>query len=191
MDLDLDIRTKGRATIPLTVRTVRPLCEADVAMLASETGTKTSAVKRLSDRHHALARAIASGMPPGEAAIMCGYALSRVSILQADPAFRELLAFYREEKDRAFRSVQDKLAGMASDVLDELQTRIEDEPEKLTITQMLQIVTMAADRTGNGPSSTQNVNVNEGLARRLEAARQRVEDRRAKIIEGAVGPATQ
>jgi hypothetical protein len=184
MDLDLDIRTKGRAMVPLTARTVRPLCEADIVLLAEETGVKTSAVKRLSDRHHALARAIASGMPPGEAAIMCGYALSRVSILQADPAFKELLAFYREEKDRAFRSVQDKLAGMASDVLDELQTRIEDEPEKLTVTQMLQIVTMAADRTGNGPSSTQNVNVNEGLARRLEAARQRVEERRTKIIEG-------
>jgi hypothetical protein len=107
-----------------------------------------------------------------------------VSILKDDPAFQELLEFYREEKDRAFRSVQDKLAGIASDALDELQTRIEDEPDKFTVTQLLALLTTAADRSGNGPaSSTTNLNVNVGLADRLEEARKRVRDRRTKIID--------
>lgn len=182
MDLDLDtvVRTRGRAAVALTASTVRELEEADIALLAVEKGSGTSPVKRLSERHHALARAIASGIGEGEAAIICGYALSRVSILKNDPAFKELLAFYSAERDRAFRSVQDKLAGIASDALDELQTRIEDEPEKLTVGQLLNIVTMGTDRTGNGPQSTQNVNVNEGLAMRMDAARARLAERRAK-----------
>lgn len=184
MDLDLDIRTRGRAPINLTASVVRELGEADILMLGAEKGSKPSAIKRLSDRHHALARALCSGMGPGEAALICGYDISRVSILQADPAFQELLSFYREEKDRAFRSVQDKLAGMAGDALDELQTRIEDEPEKLSVNQLLQIVTMAADRTGNGPSSSLVHKDGDGLADRLEAARERVAARRAQVIEG-------
>lgn len=182
MDLDLDItpRTRGRAPAQISATFVRELEEADVALLAAERGSKAPALKRISDRHHALARALASGMGEGEAAIVCGYDISRISILKSDPAFRELLAFYREEKDRAFRSVQDKLAGIAGDALDELQTRLEDEPEKLSVAQLLNIVTMGADRSGNGPQSTQHVNVNEGLTLRMEAARARLAAARAK-----------
>jgi hypothetical protein len=183
MDLELDtLRTRGRAPITISATYVRDVDEADVAALGLEKGSKAPALKRLSDRHHALARAISSGIPPGEAALMCGYVLSRVSILCDDPAFQELLAFYREEKDRAFRSVQDKLAGMASDVLDEIQLRIEEEPEKLTTSQLIQLASFAADRSGNGPaSSTTNLNVNVGLADRLEAARRRVKGRNVTI----------
>lgn len=185
MDLDLDtIRTRGRAAQPLTASLARELTEADIAALSAEKGSKAPALKRISDRHHALARAISSGMPQGEAALMCGYDISRVSILCADPAFQQLLSFYRDEKDKAFRSVQDKLAGLASDVLDEIQTRVEDEPEKITTAQLLQIASFAADRSGNGPaSSTTNVNLNVGLADRLEAARRRVRER-GKVIDG-------
>lgn len=185
MDLDLDtIRTRGRAAQAITATFVRELDEVDVQALAVEKGSKAPALKRLSDRHHALARAISSGMPQGEAALMCGYALSRVSILCDDPAFQELLAFYRDDKDKAFRTVNDKLAGLASDVLDEIQTRVEDEPEKITTAQLLQIAAFAADRSGNGPqSSTTNLNVNVGLADRLEAARRRVRER-GKVIDG-------
>lgn len=183
-DLGLDIfRTRGRAPVHLSAKFVRELEEADLQLLSVEKGSGAPAIKRLSERHHALARALASGCGPGEAALMCGYALSRVSILQDDPAFKELLVFYSEEKDRAFRSVQDKLAGIASDALDELQTRIEDEPEKLSVGQLMQLITLGADRTGNGPQSTQNLNVNEGIASRLAAARERVATRR-KEIEG-------
>lgn len=186
-DLGLDfVRTRGRAPANLTAELVREIDTSDLEALANvEKGSKTPALKRLSERHHALARALASGESPAVAALMCGYELSRVSILQADPAFQELMCFYREEKDRAFRSVQDKLAGIASDALDELQTRLEDEPEKLTTGQLMQIVSMGADRTGNGPSSTQNLNVNEGTAQRLAAAQARLKERRQeKTIDG-------
>lgn len=184
MELELEtVRTRGRAALPVAAELVRELAPADLEMLAVEKGSKTPALKKISDRHHALARNIAAGMPVGEAALICGYDISRVSILRNDPAFQELVEFYREEKDRAFRSVQDKLAGITSDVLDELQTRLEDEPEKMTVPQLLQLLTAAADRSGFGPaSSTTNLNVNVGLADRLEEARRRVRERRMKTI---------
>lgn len=185
MDLDLDLfRTRGRAAKEISALTVRELTAEDFAMLGAEKGSESKPLKRLSERHHALARGLASGMGSGEAALVYGYDISRVSILLSDPTFMELMAFYREEKDRAFRSVQDKLAGIASDALDELQTRMEDEPEALSVTQLMALVTMGTDRTGNGPqSSTTNLNVNVGVASRLEEARKRVAERRIQIIE--------
>lgn len=185
-DLGLEfVRTRGRAPIALTAELVREIDTADLDLLASkEKGSKTPALKRISDRHHALARALSSGMTKWEASIQCGYDLSRISILLDDPAFAELMEFYRDEKDRAFRSVQDKLAGITSDALDELQTRLEDEPDKLTTGQLLQVIQMGADRTGNGPQTTQNLNVNEGAAARLAEARARVRERRMTVIEG-------
>lgn len=184
MDLDLDMfRTRGRASRELTATVVRELGVEDFAMLSEEKGSAAPPLKRLSDRHHALARHIAAGVGPGEAALICGYDISRVSILQADPTFAELVLFYKDMKDREFRDVQGKLAGIASDALDELQTRIEDEPEKLTVTQLMALVTMGTDRTGNGPqSSTTNLNVNVGVASRLEEARKRVAERRTQVI---------
>lgn len=184
MELDLDlVRTTGRAPTLITATVVRELAAEDLELLSIEKGSKPSALKRISDRHHALARAIASGMPDYEAAAVTGYDISRISILKSDPAFEELLSFYRAEKDRAFRSVQDKLAGIASDALDELQTRVEDTPEKLSVNQLMQLVQLGADRSGNGPSSTTNTNVTVGAADRLEAARARVAERRMKTID--------
>lgn len=188
MDLDLDMfRTRGRASRELSAVTIRELEPADFEMLDVEKGSTAAPLKRLSDRHHSLARHIAAGVGPGEAAIICGYDISRVSILQADPTFAELVLFYRDVKEREFRDVQGKLAGIASDALDELQTRIEDEPEKLSVTQLMALVTMGTDRTGNGPqSSTTNLNVNVGVASRLEEARKRVAERRTRftVIDG-------
>jgi hypothetical protein len=183
-ELDIDMfRTTGRTAKAVAAELVRELDVADLEMLAVEKGSKAPAIKRISERHHALARAIASGMPMYEAAFICGYDISRVSILQSDPSFQELLAFYAEDKDRAFRDVQTKLAGIASDALDELQTRLEESPEKLKVPELMQLVTMGADRTGNGPTSTQNVNVNENLAQRLEDARKRLKARRGALVD--------
>jgi hypothetical protein len=184
-ELGLDLfRTRGRAAVPLSAEFVRELEAVDLELLSAEKGSSAPALKRISERHHALARALAGGMSKSEAALVCNYDISRISILLADPSFQELMAFYKIEKDRAFRSVQDKMAGINSDALDILQDRIEDEPDKLSVGQILQIITITSDRTGNGPSSTQTVNVNEGMANRLEEARKRVAARRNKIIEG-------
>lgn len=166
---------------------IRPLTEADIAMLGTEMGAKPPALKRLSDRHHALARALASGMSESDAALIVGISGSRVSILKADPTFQELVRFYRSGVQEQFRDLHARLAGLSMDAADELQERLEETPESISTGQLMDIVKLGADRTGHGPSSTQ-VNVNVNLAERLRAARERVE--RARTIEGKANEPT-
>lgn len=175
-------RTRGRAALPLTPVIVRELQGSDLALLSVEKGSTAKPIKRISDRHHALARNLASGMGEGEAAIICGLSISHVSILKADPTFKELLEFYRADVTKEYLGLHERLANVAGTALDELQSRLEEEPEKLTVGQLLAVTQMGADRTGFGPQSSQtNVNVNVDMASRLQAARERV---RARTIEG-------
>lgn len=188
--LDIPFRTRGRAARSIAFAEVRLLDGTDLAMLSEEKGVQAPALKRLSDRHHALARCLSSGMSEGDAALACGYVSSRVSILKSDPAFQELLAFYRDDTDRAYRDMHERLAGLSRDAVDELHTRLEDdiqaEEKKISVGQLLEIAKMGSDRTGYGPQSSQTVNVNVGIAAKLEAARRRVADRSAAalVIEG-------
>lgn len=179
MDLELDIfRTSGRAALPLSATVVRELDPADMAALGVEKGSKSSPIKRISERHHALARNLAGGMPEGEAALVCGLSLSRVSILKADSQFQDLMVFYRRDVDVVYKDAHAKLAGVASIALDEIQDRLEDNPQDVSMGQLIELAKLGADRTGNGPqSSTTNLNVNVDLANRLEAARKRVQER--------------
>lgn len=180
-DLGLDIfRTTGRAQKPVAATVIRELDRADIALLGEEKGVQAPALKRLTQRHHALARNLAAGLPDGEAALIVGYDISRVSILKADPQFQELLRFYMAEVDRTYADLHERLAGLSVDATDEIQRRLEDDPESITTGQLLEIVKTTADRTGFGPSSKneQTLNVNVNLATRLEAARKRVAERR-------------
>lgn len=160
---------------------VRELDEVDIALLQEERGTSAPPLKRLSERHHALARCLASGMGDSDAAITCGYVLSRVSILKADPAFQELLAFYRQDVNSKYLDMHGVLAGLSLDAAMELRERLEADSQvdekTMSVGQLIELTKLGADRTGFGPQSSQ-LNVNVDLAGRLEAARKRVEQRR-------------
>ncbi len=187
MNLPLDLRTTGRAKKPLTAEVARQLDEADLLLLAEEKGSRAPAIKRISDRHHNLARHIASGVKPGEAALICRYDASRVSILLSDPAFQELLAFYRSEAQAEFVDFHSQLAGVGRTALDEIACRLEDAPEDISLGQLMEITKLGADRTGHGPqTSTTNLNVNVDLASKLEAARRRVADRTLPAAEAVI-----
>lgn len=157
---------------------MRELAEADLAALTVEKGSEPSAIKRITDRHHALARNLASGMAEGEAALVCGISLSRISILKNDPQFRELLGFYRETVTEVYKDMHEKLAGVAQTALDEIQDRLEDTPEKVSMGQLMELAKLGADRTGYGPaSSSTNLNVTVDFAAKLREARARVAQR--------------
>lgn len=186
MNLEAQFRTRGRASREIDAVVVRELEASDLVLLSAEKGSKPSAIKRLSERHHALARNLAGGMAPSEAAIVCGYSVSRVSILQDDPAFKELLVFYRADVNAQYRDLHQRLSGLAMDAAEELSVRLEEEPEKVSIGQLMEITKLGADRTGFGPqTSSTNLNVNVDLASRLEAARKRVSARKFELIEGS------
>lgn len=192
MGLDLDIESltgPGRRPAPVQAHVERDLTEADLALLAQGGSIEAPPLKRLTERHHGLARLLASGVKEGVAGALLGYSGSRVSILKSSPAFRELLELYRSEQDAVFLSTAEQLAGLSKDAILLLRERLEDEPEKLTTGALMELVKLTADRTGFGPKSTQDVNVNVNLADRLEAARARARQAllpQGEVIEGKV-----
>lgn len=174
LNLGTSVRTRGRAAkaIPVTVK--RPLVPEDLEYLNTrERGSTAPPIKKLRDRHHALAKCLAQGMEDGDAAILCNYDPSRVSILKSDPAFKELVAFYRKAVQEEYRGIHEKLAGVANDALDEITDRLEEKPEDFSVGQLMELSKMGADRTGHGPTSKTQVDVRHGLADKLEAARAR------------------
>lgn len=174
-DLGFDIHLGGRATKALHAEVVRELTQSDLALLATERGVQPTHVQRITDRHHALARCLASGMSATEAGLCTGYTASRISVLRGDPAFEELIAFYRADRGAEVLDLQSKFTALAKDATTEIQERLELEPASFGNDQLIDVVKLAADRSGNGPQSkTTNLNVNVNLGDRMKAARERV-----------------
>lgn len=169
----LNFRAQGRAAQPLVAEVVRELTEDDLASTQLEGRAKTEGIRSLRDRHHALAKALVDGIGETEAGIICGYTPSRVSILKADKTFQELMSFYRLDKAAGYREMHEKLAGLGSDAVDEITERLENEPEEISMGQLLEISKLALDRSGFGPQSSVQVNHKVGLADKLELARKR------------------
>lgn len=168
---------------PLIAVLDRELTKEDLVALAEPRETKAPSLRRLSTRHHALARALAEGMTPGEAALMCNYVLSRVSILQDDPTFQELVNHYRKMVDAQYLDLHNRLAGLSMDAAGILADRMEDKPEEFENIELMKLVALGADRTGYGPSSTTNHNHVVGFANRLDKARERAAALRAPVID--------
>lgn len=168
-------RTRGRAKKPVEVEFVRELTESDLALLASERGIKPRPIAKLRDRHHALARCLASGMKDEEASAVTGYDPSRISILKADDTFKGLVAFYHSREDAALADFQTRAAVLTLTAMEEIQERLESDEDPVPMGQLLEITKTFADRTGHAPIQRQvNLNANVDLGNRLEAARRRL-----------------
>lgn len=180
-ELEITPRRLGRSPIEVEAEVLRELTVEDLKRLEEPRTAPQTTIKRLGDRHHALARILAAGqLTHNEAAIAAGYEPGRVSILLGDPTFQELVQFYRSMKDEEFRGVHEKLAGVAADALDAIQERLEDDTKRdaMPTATLIEIAKMGADRTGHGPtsSSTVNHNIHVGLAERMEAARRKARE---------------
>jgi hypothetical protein len=128
---------------------VRDLVPGDLPRLGEEElGVVTPMLSRLKHRHHSLARAIASGMRPGEAAAATGYTSSRVSILQNDPAFAQLVAFYKSQADAKFANSMEKRAELHDTALDELQSRLDEGPEKFKNEELVDLIKVVGPTPG-------------------------------------------
>lgn len=133
---------------PLAAEILRPLNEADLALASTAgSGAELPQIKKLSDRHHSLARLIASGTKLSDCALITGYDPSRISILQASPAFQELVELYRSEVDRQFATNLSHMAGLSRDALLELRDRFEEDPDKFSNRELMSLVNDLTDRT--------------------------------------------
>lgn len=169
------IRVRGRAAHPTTVEFVRELIPEDVLLIRADNNPKTKVVSKLRERHHALARCLALGMRDYEASIATGYDAARIALLKTDPAMAELIVFYRGDVTAEMIERADVWKGISLDALNELRDRMEEDPDSMSDAFLLKLAESGSDRTGLGPSTTQNSNVNVtvNMAERMEKARQR------------------
>lgn len=159
----------------LTFEVVGEISHSDLALLDSgqRIPSAGSPLERLRPRHHALAKSLARGLRPSIAAATHGYSVSRVSILQADPAFSDLVAHYRANENHDYALMQERLTGLSVAAMDELEERLEKNPESIQSAQLTRIIAVTADRTGHGPASKTDHKVTYDIGARLAAARER------------------
>lgn len=196
---------RGKIAREPTVTNVRALTRDDLALIVEArsptgNGTSTSAVARLRDSHHRIARLFAAGLRIGEIVERVGYSYNRVSTLQRDPAFQELIATYRGKVDAAFEREQDEYAKLTMSNMIKAETQLaekleeaEENGEFLPTRDLIAISRDAADRFGYGKRQT-NLNVNADFASLLEKtiARSGKGGQPAPItIEGAVSRPSQ
>lgn len=133
-------------------RFVRNLTEADLpaARVARRDGdgSQISIIKRLHYRHHSLAMLIAEGRPNTECALITGYDPARVSLLKSDPAFQELIAYYKAQKEAAYLNIHERLATLGISAMEELQARIDENPETFANKSLLEIMESALEHSG-------------------------------------------
>lgn len=176
--LDLSPRTRGRAARPPKAEVIRDLTPADLDLLQAPRDSHAPRVLRFRDSHHRVAMCFASGMTPRAVAAQTGYSLSRLSILQADPAFKDLIQTYRASSEATYAEFTDIALGnmvRAERIVEDSLEAIGDREAPLDpgeLRPLLDIISDRADRFGY-PKRTQNLNINVDFAGRLEAARRR------------------
>lgn len=146
----------SRPAAGTAIETSFPLSEEHLMSLAandSPMGVKAEPLKRVSQTHHRLAQLLAAGMDPGRAGIVCNYGPATVSILQTDPMFQELLAYYGSQVEDNWKDVVELMADLHLDVVEELRTRLEQNPSQFSIAAMTDLMKALSDRTGHGPTT--------------------------------------
>jgi SpoVK/Ycf46/Vps4 family AAA+-type ATPase len=174
MDLDFPVHTTGRAAAPPPVEVIGEVEQADLELLKIEgrPSGQTPHLQRLSDRHHSVARLLALGHAPWEVSAITGYDPSRIAILQSDPTFKHLLACYREAEGQGVADLAARVRDAAATAVTKVLERLEEDPT-IEFSDLSRATRDLLDRAGYGAKSTKEVNINVGLAERVELARQR------------------
>ena len=171
-----DVKTKGRSLLPLELEILGSIEPADLVSRSEEnqlTTSQTPTLARLRGIHHDIARLLATGLTPAEVSAATGYSPSRISTLQNDPSFKELLSFYSEKDKEVFVDVRKRLATLGMDASAELSDRLIDKPESFTNTQLIELTKATLDRAGYNPvakSLTANVSVSSDELAQLRAS---------------------
>lgn len=174
-ELEISLRTRGRAAAPMHAEEIRELTSADLTLLASGRGIKPIPLKKLGDRHHLIARLVAQGTKTGEIMAITGMCVSRISILKGDPTFKELVAHYQAVNEGAYADFTDRATLAALTAINNIQEKLEDEENPIPVSMELEIAKAFADRTGYAPvQKSLAVTANVELGSRLAAAQKRL-----------------
>lgn len=190
MDLEYALpQIRGKRRVGLSLGKVTPLEAEDLLELSLREDCPTKGperVKSIRHSHHTLAQTLASGATGVEASAITGYCPSRISILQKDPAFKELVEFYRKQTQEVFIDGQARLVGVMLDAVGELQERLSETPELIQTRELTEIIKTTADRAGYGPSVTQNVNIQSLDLVELKRMKEEAKESHLGVVENRV-----
>lgn len=166
---------KARDVFPLDFEITRQLTATDI-YIRETLGAEVSVpkIKSLRAMHHRLAQCLAMNFSYAEASVATGYTPSRISRLNNDPSFLELLAFYREKSIDVFVDVQQRMAGFATTAVEVLQERLEDKPDTFSNKDLNELIKTTADRGGHSPVHKTEVRATVLTASDLEKLKQEV-----------------
>ncbi len=170
----------GTSGVSEPCEVLREIEEGDLALLRGELKEHNWAKQRgvsgvgsltaLRMGHQQLAQALAAGVAPEEAAWMTGRSVAGVRGLLQDPAFQELLEYYREnQRERDFNAFE-RLVTLGGTAMSVLQERLEESPERFSNNELRQLFEASMDRSAapakgagsvrGGSGASQGVSVN-------------------------------
>lgn len=144
-----------RAALAVAYR--RDLTPADLTVVGGVSlGVSTPSIKKIRHIHHSLARLLAEGRKPVECSAITGYSQSRISILQRDPAFSELVEYYKTQVEAQYTDIHAKLAVLGTMAIEELQDRLEGDGEEgppLSNKELMALAELTLDRSVAPPKA--------------------------------------
>jgi len=184
---------RGKIARTPVIGLIRPLTKDDLALLrpGRDPASSVGVIAKLRDPHHRIARLFAAGLRTDEVVARSGFSYSRVLALANTPAFKELIAKYREKVDASFIATMDDYHEIATSNMLKAEVQIserletaEEEGTQLPIRDLLAISRDAADRFGYGKRNM-NVNVNVDFAAQLEKTIART---KSTVIDAVAAP---
>lgn len=142
----------SRTSSQVSILEGRALTDEELERLNENRGISAPQIKSIRQTHRRLAQLLAVGTPDHAAASIVGLHPSRVSILKADPAFQALMQTYNSHKEQLTLGLLDKLSDLSHIALDELRDRLLEDPEKISNSQLMELLTESLDRLGHSPT---------------------------------------
>lgn len=159
----MDIDLSGFAPTPIITCTIEGILEPedlaalaqggeDVAIAAQEVDDPSD-LKRIREKHHAVARLIAGGMTQRLVGAITSYSESYLSVLLRNPAMIELVDMYRIKNGAAMEVITHNLRTVGNKATEKLNDKL-DKGEVKDVHELVAIAKLGHDRSGHGPSST-------------------------------------
>lgn len=151
-------RKQGKMVAWEIVRSLR--VPDDLHFLTESLPAPRQTLKQIRHNHHQLAQLLAQGTPQVEAARLTGYNNAYICVLESDPTFKELVNYYSQQRELAFVDVVDRMRTLGLSTLDELQSRLESDPDSYSNRELMEqaeltlIKPMAASRGAIQPNQT-------------------------------------
>jgi len=129
--------------------------------------------------HQQLAQTLAAGIDPKEAAWVTGRSVASVQALLSDPAFQELLAYYRENQAQRDFNAFERLCTLGGTAMGVLQERLEESPERFSNNELRQLMEASLDRSAAPSKGGGLARPGQGGAVSVSIKLVNVEERRA------------